>query len=94
MKPAEPMLNAVRGNERLRAELLAALSEDRLPHSLLLAVLRKGGQQFSPQALVAAHSVQHGLCGLHSFSIRSTLVTKMVAPPTVTSMGMAMLPSP
>ena len=31
------MLNAVRGNERLRAELLAALSEDRLPHSLLLA---------------------------------------------------------
>ena len=37
MKPAEPMLNAVRGNERLRAELLAALSEDRLPHSLLLA---------------------------------------------------------
>ena len=60
MKPAEPMLNAVRGNERLRAELLAALSEDRLPHSLLLAGEAGCGAGFAARCLAADYLFPQG----------------------------------
>lgn len=36
MIPQNPMLNTLRGNKNLRHELLTALAENRLPHSLLL----------------------------------------------------------
>src|SRR5699024_4154910 len=57
----------------------------------------QGGAQVLFQGVVAGQAGQHpgGLFGTHSFSNRSTLVTKTVAPPTVTSMGMALSsPSP
>lgn len=60
MKPAEPMLNAVRGNERLRGELLAALSEDRLPHSLLLAGEAGCGAGFAARCLAADYLFPQG----------------------------------
>ena len=60
MKPAKPMLHAVRGNERLRAELLAALSEDRLPHSLLLAGEAGCGAGFAARCLAADYLFPQG----------------------------------
>lgn len=53
MIPEAPMLNAVRGNSGLRRELLAALAEDRLPHSLLLAGEAGCGAGFAARCLAA-----------------------------------------
>ena len=53
MIPEAPMLNAMRGNSDLRRELLAALAEDRLPHSLLLAGEAGCGAGFAARCLAA-----------------------------------------
>ena len=53
MSPAEPMLNAVCGNERLREELLSALAENRLPHSVLLTGESGTGTGFAARCLAA-----------------------------------------
>ena len=60
------MLNAVRGNERLRAELLAALSEDRLPHSLLLAGEAGCGAGFAARCLAADYLFPQVYAGIES----------------------------